>query len=317
MRVAVLALNGVFDLGLAAVREAFQTANELNAMTGLGVPRFDVSIIGVRRAVRSAHGLRVPVEPSNAMAPDCVVIPAIGYKMPGPLSRALDSPEIRAAGTLLRRWSARRARLGAACVGTFVLAESGLLDGRRATTTWWLAPLFRLRYPSVELDESQMIVPAGDVVTAGAALSHLDLALWIVRSLSPELAALTARYLIADSRPSQAVYALADHLAHTDPVVQRFERWTRSRLARGFSLAGAAQAAGVSQRTLARRLHRVLGKSPVDYVQRLRIERAVHLLKTTHASIDAIAAQVGYADGSTLRALIRRRLGVGVRDLRR
>ena len=70
--------------------------------------------------------------------------------------------------------------VAAACIGTFVLAESGLLDTHRATTTWWLAPLFRKRYPNVELDESNMIVKSGRFVTAGAALGHLDLALWLI-----------------------------------------------------------------------------------------------------------------------------------------
>ena len=105
----------------------------------------------------------------------------------------------------------------AACIGTFVMAESGLLDHQRATTTWWLAPLFRKRYPNVLLDESNMIVKSGRFVTAGAALSHMDLALWLVRSVSPQLAALTAKYLIVDSRPSQSAYALTDHLVHSDP----------------------------------------------------------------------------------------------------
>jgi hypothetical protein len=73
-------------------------------------------------------------------------------------------------------------------------------------------------------------------VTAGAALSHMDLALWIVRGVSPQLASLTAKYLIVDSRPSQSAYALTDHLVHSDPIVQRFEDWARARLKNGFSL---------------------------------------------------------------------------------
>lgn len=75
------------------------------------------------------------------------------------------------------------ATITALCIGTFVLAESGLLTRQRATTTWWLAPLFRKRYSDVLLDESDMIVKSGRFVTAGAALSHVDLALWLVRSV--------------------------------------------------------------------------------------------------------------------------------------
>jgi transcriptional regulator GlxA family with amidase domain len=139
---------------------------------------------------------------------------------------------------------------------------------------------FERAIPTVRLDESHMLVKSGRLVTAGAALSHMDLALWLIRQQSPKLAAVTAKYLIVDSRPSQSAYALTDHLIHNDPLVERFERWARTRLAHGFSLDEAAKAVAASKRTLARRMQAVLGKSPLSYFQSLRVERAVHLLKT-------------------------------------
>jgi len=318
MRIYVLALDAVFDTGLATVLDALTTANELAEMSGLASPRFDVSVVGVRKSVKTSLGLTVPVvaAPSRAI-PDWVVVPAIGFKMPGPLEAALTRADVSDAGAALRSWAGRGAAIAAACVGTFVVAESGLLDDHDSTTTWWLAPLFRQRYPKVRLDESRMIVKSGKRVTAGAALSHMDLALWLIRQRSPRLAALTAKYLVVDSRPSQSAYVLADHLAHADPLVERFERWARGRLAQGFSLADAAAAAGSSKRTLARRIQSVLGKSPLSYFQDLRVERAVHLLKTTDAKVEAIATRVGYADGVTLRTLLRRRLGHGIKEIRR
>ena len=317
MKVSVLALDSVFDTGLATVLDAFQTANELAALSGLPAAPFDVTLVGVRKQVRTSQGFTVPVRPVGKRAPDCVVVPAIGFKMPDPLQRALARPDIGDAAAVLREWSGRGARMTAACIGTFVLAESGLLDGHDATTTWWLAPLFRTRYPAVRLDESHMLVKSGRVVTAGAALSHMDLALWLIRQQSPKLAAMTAKYLIVDSRPSQSAYVLSDHLIHNDPLVERFERWARTRLAHGFSLDEAAKAVASSKRTLARRMQAVLGKSPLSYFQTLRVERAVHLLKTGNESVDEIAARVGYADGVTLRTLLRRQLGYGIREIRR
>src|SRR3982074_2411163 len=252
MRIFVLALDGVFDTGLATVLDAFETANELAEMSGLAAPRFDVTIVGMRRAVKPSKGLIGPVAaaPMRIM-PDCVVVPAIGFKMPGPLEAALTRSDVSDAGKALRSWAERGAAAAAACIGTFVLAESGLLDNQDSTTTWWLAPLFRQRYPNVLLDESNMLVKSGKFVTAGAALSHMDLALWLIRGISPQLASLTAKYLIVDSRPSQSVYALTDHLLHSDPLVQRFETWARAKLAHGFSLDQAAKAVGSSKRTLA------------------------------------------------------------------
>jgi transcriptional regulator GlxA family with amidase domain len=317
MRIDVLALDSVFDLGLSAVLDAFQTANELIEMSGLAVPRFEVKIVGVRKAIKTSQGLSVPVQAAGTRMPDCVVVPAIGFKMPGPLEAALARPDIQDATAVLRHWARSGATMTAACIGTFVMAEAGLLDQHRATTTWWLAPLFRKRYPKVLLDESNMLVKSGRFVTAGAALSHMDLALWLVRGVSPQLASLTAKYLIVDSRPSQSAYALSDHLVHSDPIVQRFESWARARLARGFSLEDAARAVGASKRTLARRMQSVLGKSPLSYFQSLRVERAVHLLRTGSASVEEVAARVGYAEGATLRTLLRRRLNLGVREIRR
>lgn len=316
MRAHVLVLDGVFDLGLSAVLDAFQTANELLDASKLAIEPFDVKTVAVRRRVKTSQGFVVPTHPIDRRTPDCVVVPAIGYKMPAPLEKALSRPDIQDSTHLLRDYARRGAAMTAACVGTFVMAESGLLNGHRATTTWWLAPLFRRRYPDVALEDSSMIVRSGSFVTAGAALGHMDLALWLVRRVSPQLASLTAQYLIVDSRPSQSAYALTDHLVHADPLVQKFELWARASLARGFSLDDAAKAVGSSKRTLARRLDAVLGKSPLEYFQSVRVERAVHLLKTTQASVDEIAARVGYGDGVTLRTLLRRRLHAGVKQIR-
>jgi len=316
MRVNVLALDQVFDLGLAAVLDAFQTANELIELSGMETDRFDVTLVGMRKSVKTSQGLTVPVRAIPTRSPDCVVVPAIGFKMPAPLEIALARQDVREAGDALRQWSRKGATMAAACIGTFIMAESGLLDHQRSTTTWWLAPMFRKRYPRVLLEESSMIVKSGKFVTAGAALSHIDLALWLIRRTSPKLAELTAKYLIVDSRPSQSAYALTDHLVHSDPLVQRFETWARARLAEGFSLDQAARSVGTSKRTLARRMQSVLGKSPLAYFQSLRVERAVHLLKTSNASVDEIATRVGYSDGAILRVLLRRRLGVGIKQIR-
>ena len=317
MRLHLLVLDGVFDLGLAALADTLTTANELApSLPGAPAP-IELNLVGVRRRVRTAQGLTVPVVPAERVAqPDVVLVPALGAKMPEPLAARLARPDVADAVALLQRWSRGAVTMGAACTGTFVLAESALLDGQRATTSWWLAPMFRQRYPRIALDESRMLVNSAGFTTAGAAMAHLDLALSVLRSRSPALAALAARYLLVEARGSQAEFVIPDHLAHADPVVERFEGWARQRLARGFSLAEAARAVGASERTLARRLHGVLGKTPLSYFQDLRVERALHLLRTGSESVDQIAAQIGYADGVTLRSLLRRKLGKGVRELR-
>jgi transcriptional regulator GlxA family with amidase domain len=317
MRLHILVLDGVFDLGLAAIADTLATANELGKTLASPPPPIDFAFVGVRSRVRTAQGLTVPVlSVAKVKQPEAVLVPALGAKMPEALAARLAKPDVADACASLQAWSRRTMTIGAACTGTFVLAESALLDGERATTSWWLAPMFRQRYPRIALDESRMLVHSAAFTTAGAALAHLDLALSVVRAASPALAALTAKYLLVESRGSQAEFVIPDHLAHADPVVERFEVWARQHLASGFSLSEAARAVGASERTLARRLHGVLGKTPLSYFQDLRVERAVHLLRTGTESVDQIAAHIGYSDGVTLRTLLRRKLGRGVRELR-
>lgn len=317
MRIQVLALDGVFDTGLAAVLDMLGTANTLAPTISAKAPIFDVSVVGLRQKVRTAHGLQVPVAGTfKPKAGDWIVVPAVSAPTPDTLMTALNRRDVKDACGALRE-SAKTVEVAAACMGTFILAEAGVLDEQRATTTWWLAPVFRQQYPRVRLDEARMVVKSGRFLTAGAALGHIDMALSIVQHASPDLASLVARYLVVDSRSAQSAYTLADHLAYSDPMVERFERWARRHLTEGFSLDAAAHAVGTSKRTLARRLQQILGKSPLSYFQDLRVERAVHLLKTSRKSIDQIAEDVGYADGVTLRALIRDRLGRGVREVRK
>lgn len=315
MKVHVMAMGGVFDTGLVTVLDTLKLANDFAASKGMRVP-FDVRVVGVRRTVRTQQGFGVPTQHvSDVDTPELVIVPALGEMSPPELDVALKRRDVRDLKRWVGDWHASGARLAAACTGTFVLAATGLLDGLHATTSWWLAPDFRKRFPSVSLDDTRMVVEADGRITAGAALAHIDLALWLVREQSPLLARTTSRFLLFDGRPTQATYAMADHIAHQDPIVEAFELWARGNL-RDFSMSGAAKAVGTSQRTLQRRVQQVLGCTPIHYVGDLRVDLARHRLETTDESIEEIAEAVGYSDGVTLRNLLRQRTGVGVRALR-
>src|SRR5262249_20585126 len=144
---------------------------------------------GVRQKVKSGQGLSVPVNAITAAPkPDWVIVPALSAGTPDQLVPALERRDVKDAKAQLLKWHAKGVCIAAACGGSFILADAGLLDHCEATTTWWLAPLFRQRYPNVLLDESRMLVPSGRLVTAGALMGHLDLALWLIRRASPEFA---------------------------------------------------------------------------------------------------------------------------------
>lgn len=315
VRVSILVLDGVFDTGLSVVLDTLETANGL-AESNKRFSPYQVTVCGLGSKARTHHGLDVSLARADRRArPDLVIVPALGAKTVPEIENALARRDVADAAELLAAWEKAGARIAGACTATFVLAASGILDGASATTTWWLSPLFRERFPSVALDESQMIVESARVVTAGAALAHLDLALFLVRQQSPSLAHTTARYLVFDARPSQAAFVMPDHLAHDDPLVGRFEKWARAHLA-DFTLAAAARHVGASERTLERRFRAILGRTPLEYVQDLRVELALHRLRTTRQTIEQIAESVGYADGATLRTLLRKKTGRALRDLR-
>lgn len=316
MRTVVIALDGVFDTGLTVLLDALGLANKFALSQGSVAP-FDLTVVGMRRRVRTAQGLTVPVQAAvPGEAPDWVIVPALATGTPEQLTASLERKDVVRAKAQIESWQAAGSRVAASCIGTFLVADIGLLDGREATTTWWLAPFFRQRYPKVLLDETRMLVPTDIGVTAGAAMGHLDLALWLIRNVSPELASVVSRYLLADLRSMQAPYIIPHHLARADPLIERFERWARKNLKAGFSLQMASDALSTSPRTLQRRCEAVLGKSPLSYFQDLRVEKAQSLLHDGRMDVESIAAEVGYNDGATLRTLLRQRLGRGVRDLR-
>lgn len=310
MDVAVLAYDGVFDSGLSALLDVLDGANAMREELPEPPPAWTVSTVGFRRRVRTGAGHLVETRPvATAKDADLLIVPALAERRPDALLAQVSGPTCAPLRQLVAETRERRVPVASACTGTFLLAEAGVLDGRRATTSWWLAPYFRTRYPRVTLDQTRMVTTSDGVTTAGAAFGHVDLALAVVRMRSPALAELVARYLVIDERPSQAAYTISSALAQSDPTLAAFERWARIHLDQPLSVGDAARALGVSERTLQRVVRRTLGTSPVRFVQDLRVERASHLLRTTDLPLEVIARKVGYEHATTLRVLLRERTG--------
>jgi transcriptional regulator GlxA family with amidase domain len=155
-----------------------------------------------------------------------------------------------------------------------------------------------------------MVITDGPFTTAGAALAQIDLMLALVaRHAGAEVADMCSRYMLLDARQSQASYVSLEFVTAGDARLRRARDWVRARMAEDFTIPALASAAGMSPRTFARRLAENTGLSPVRFVQRLRAERAAELLETTRLPVDEVAHQVGYADASTLRRVLRRHLG--------
>ena len=318
VRILVLALDGVVDSSLALTVDAVATANRVASATGRDA-RFSTTLASPGRSqIRTGMGAAVDVRPRVRVGHyDALVVPGLGLATAAEIEGFFDSGANRVAVDWMARVGSRCPLVAASCSAVFLLAEAGLLAGRSATTTWWLGSLFRERYPNVDLDETRMVVEDDGLLCAGAALAQIDLMLHLIaRFASPDLARDVARYLAIDRRPSQARYMMLSAVAGLGKDVSEIERWIRAHRARSFSIAEMAAALGMSPRTLDRRVRAATGKGPSHFVQRLRLEHAVHLLETSQLPLADVAERVGYRDPTTLRRLLRRHLGANPTELR-
>jgi transcriptional regulator GlxA family with amidase domain len=260
----------------------------------------------------------VPTVPlSEVSAPfDAVAVAAVSVFEPGPLVELVSDPGNAWLLDRIRSAHAHGVHLAAACTGTFFLAESGVLDGSPATTSWWLGASFRGRYPGVDLDERSIVCHGDGITTAGASLSHMDMALSLVYRTSPELAERARRYLAIEDRTSQADYIIPEVVARGNPLIVGYERWVREHISDQFLITTAARELGVTERSLQRATRAALGMSPKDFADDIRLDRATGLLRTTGLTVEAVAREVGYVNASALRALARRRRGMSLAEIR-
>jgi transcriptional regulator GlxA family with amidase domain len=305
-RVVVLELPDGMASSLAITLDLLKTANAMGRDAGRRRP-FEVETLKITRTARRSFE-----------AGDVVIVPGLGTPTEADLIRRLASPAVARAVRLVGEAHLAGAVVAGSCASTFILAEAGLLAGRRATTTWWFAPAFRRRYPEVELVAEQIVVADWPVATAGAAMAQMDLMLAVIaRFASQALAEACARYLLLDHRRSQAPYMAITFLAGQDQRIARAESWLRQNIERDFAMDELAAAAGLTPRTFARRLKAVCDVSPVRFAQRIRGEVAATLLATTRLSVDEISRRVGYSEPSTLRRLLRRQSSHSPSGLRR
>jgi transcriptional regulator GlxA family with amidase domain len=251
------------------------------------------------------------------MALDLVIVPGLMHDGVDDLLRKLPryAPEME----LLRSLSLRGVALASSCCGGFLLAEAGLLDGRSATTSWWLDAAFRHRYPRVSLDVEQMIVEDGCIATTGASTAVLSYMLQLLgRHVDPDLAQMTARMMLIDpDRASQAPYislALTERPRHS--LSEKAGAFLQTQLHRELSIAELAAHCGTSERSLLRHFRQHYGSSPLAHIQHLRVERAKALLESTLLSFEEIVERCGYSDASSFRKLFKRATSLTPADYR-
>lgn len=319
-RVTLLALADCFASNVVGTMDMLGTANLVAGQLDPPRPRvFEWQVLSANgEPVRSSNGHRIAVDGAIEGSPPAsvIVIPAFGSPEPEQHIAAIRR-EARLLPWLRAQYESG-ATLASTCSASFLLAESGMLDGRPATTSWWLAPAFAQRYPKVHLDVGSMLTDSDRLVCAGTGMAWLDLTLHLIEQYGGrDLARLCARYAVLDSRRrSQAPYIILNHARRYDPVVVKAERWIKSNLHRELTVEEIAAQVAVSPRTLSRHFRECTGESPRVFVQKLRIETSKALLEGTRLRIDAILERIGYRDGSAFRRLFKRYTGLSPRQYR-
>ena len=303
MRITLVAFEGCMTSAVYGQADAFAIA----------------AYISARRAdpCWSHHDVRIatpdgePVQGygGHTIHPDCAVADANDSDVILIPPIFNDIEQTLAQETALVSWlaslPARSTLRASSCTGAFLLAEAGILEGRRVTTNPAFSALFTQRYPTLRVDLDERIVDDGMVICAGATTSYLYLAIHVIDRLAGhDLAVATAKALSIDRHPdSQRPYFLfIAPKDHGDDKVLMLQTWIEAHHDKSIGLDGMVAAAGMSVRNLNRRFVAATGLSPWQYLRRVRIEAAKRLLEGRGVTLDRVAGAVGYGD---TRAFVR------------
>lgn len=237
---------------------------------------------------------------SHVIAPPSIIMPE--HMAPEPVAAAW-----------LRARHSDGTVLCSVCAGAFVLAETGLIDGRRATTHWAFVEQLAHRFPAIHLAAEHMVLDDGDIVTAGGILAWADLGLTLVeRALGPATMLATARFLLIDPpRSSQLPFAaFVPNFDHGDDAIRRAQHHIHAHAQESLGVSDLHTIAGMTERTFLRRFTAATGHRPNDYVQQVRISKAREALERSVTPVDRIAWEVGYSDPAAFRKLFLRLTGI-------
>jgi transcriptional regulator GlxA family with amidase domain len=309
MTIFILVLENAFASGVAQSVDLLTAAAALAKIQGNPAPPV-WRVCGVASGpVRLSNGMTIMVSPlpKRCTAQDICIVPGLGIDNPElALERIEQGDAKKMQGWLLRAFRSK-ATIYAACSAVLLLAPTGMLVGKKATTAWWLARTLEQLEPQAHVDVARMVIDEGSIVTAGAALAQADLILCLIkRHFSLALADAVSRFVLASQRTSQAAYMLPTAHTSGDEFVRRVSRRLQSSLPDAPSMKVLAAELNMTERTLARRVVATTGKTPLSLLQGIRIHHAQALLENTRLSVDEIAARVGYSDATALRRLLKR-----------
>jgi transcriptional regulator GlxA family with amidase domain len=325
--VLIVLFDGVQALDVTGPLEVFDGANEWRTNRG-GSPAYDIRTASLGGTViRTSSGLRlVPDEDLRGYPPGAAGSNGAGggngapslLIVPGGDGSGWADPELVA---WLRVHGPAAQRLVSVCTGVFLLAEAGLLDGRKATTHWAYCAALAARYPRIVVDPDPIFVRDGNIATSAGVTAGIDLALALVEDdLGREAALDIARRLVVFLRRpgNQAQFSaqLAGQLASREPL-RDVQQWIADHPAADLSVQALASQASLSPRQFARAFAAEVGVSPGRYVDRVRLETARRRLEDTSDGVEQTARSCGYGTPEAMRRAFVRTLGVSPGEYRR
>jgi transcriptional regulator GlxA family with amidase domain len=289
--VAVVAFDGVVLGDLSTPCEIFGRVRGPH-----GGRSYEVRVCSLEPEVKSEHvTLRVPWRLSSLSRADTVIVPGLAD-----LDQSIPDGLLRS----IRRAVGRGARVASICTGAFVLAATGALDGRRATTHWLGASELARRYPAIDVDPNVLYVDSGNVLTSAGAAAGLDLCLHLVRlDLGAKVAAEAARAAVMplERAGGQAQFIVHEPPAGGDASMSQLLTWIELNLGRDLPLPVIARRAAMSTRTLSRRFREQVGATPAQWITRARVRRAQRLLETTDLAVEEVAGEAGFGSAAVMR----------------
>lgn len=289
--IAVVAFDGVSAFHLSVPSLVFAEDR-----SEIGMPKFCVRVCAAERGpIRTTAGFKLEVEHGleGIAGAGTIVVPTWRDPDESPPAQLLAA---------LRRARARGARVVGLCLGAYVLAEAGLLDGRPATTHWNWAQHFAARYPKVRLDPEVLYVDDGDVITSAGTVAGIDCCLYILRSLlGADIANRVARRLVVAPHRQGGQAQYIEQPVQRDGEGDRLSAtlaWAAAHLAEPHSLESLAKRTRMSRRSFTRRFRLATGTSLSPWLRNQRVTAAQSLLEKSNATLDEIAKTVGF--GSTV-----------------
>jgi len=313
LKVDILLFEDCLASEAFAVRDTLMLAAQMP-----GAPAYAVQLVAAGGRSVALAGLEVTAG-SPRRWPDVLVVPGLaGRSGAGIIARC--TVALGAERQLISDARDAGVRIAAVCVGAFLVAAAGGLDGRRATTAWALTATLQRWRPDLQVEEGPMVLTDGPVTTTGAMTAAYDLALALVTEVEGADAARRLRKFLAldGDRDDQRRYGRSlPEGPRGDALVERAQRVIVETLAEGLDVPALAGRCGASPRTLLRRFRAVTGETPLMFRQRLVVDAACSLLETTTLPLAEIPARVGYADDVSLRRLFRARTGLTLAAYRR